>query len=330
MKIGITYDLKETYLKEGYSCEEVAEFESNETIDALEQAILKLGHTPDLIGNAKSLLLQIAGGNKWDLVFNICEGLEGYSREAQVPAILDLYKIPYTFSDPLVLSIALHKEMTKRIMRDLGIPTAPFAVVQSLDDIKAINLNFPLFAKPIAEGTSKGVMESKITSQDQLRKACEQLIVRFKQPVLVEEYLPGREFTVGVLGSGSKARTLGVMEILISNKGDNDFYSYDLKTGPDWAKYFDCRLEEGALADACAEIALKAWRGLGCCDAGRVDLRLGADGTPNFIEVNPLAGLRPGYSDLAVMAGKQGMSYIDLIQAILDSAISRVERKASC
>ena len=157
MRTGITYDLREDYIAEGYNEEEVAEFDRADTIDALEQTLQDLGYLTDRIGNIKSLVKRLAYGDRWDMVFNIAEGIDGLGREAQVPAILDVYNIPYTFSDPLILSLTLHKGMTKHVIRDLGIPTPDFMVVHEENDIDKVSLPFPLFAKPVAEGTSKGI-----------------------------------------------------------------------------------------------------------------------------------------------------------------------------
>ena len=129
MKIGITYDLRDEYLAEGYGEEETAEFDRADTIDAIETALRELGHETDRIGNARELVQRLARGDRWDLVFNICEGLRGAGREAQVPAILDVYEIPYTFADPCVMSVCLDKGVTKSVVRSAGLPTPQFAVV---------------------------------------------------------------------------------------------------------------------------------------------------------------------------------------------------------
>jgi D-alanine-D-alanine ligase len=157
------------YLKEGYSEEETAEFDRPDTVDAIEKAIQNMGHRTDRIGHVRSLVKRLAKGDRWDLVFNIAEGLRGFGREAQVPALLDAYDIAYTFSDPLVMSLTLHKGVTKHIIRDLKIPTADFAVVEHEEDIKKIDMPYPLFAKPVAEGTGKGITpSSKIKNKDEL------------------------------------------------------------------------------------------------------------------------------------------------------------------
>ena len=215
MHIGLTYDLRADYLAAGYSEEETAEFDGAATIDAIDSALREIGHQTDRIGNGRQLVDRLAAGDRWDLVFNIAEGLHGTAREAQVPAILDLYEIPYTFSDPLVLAVCLHKGLTKTVVGQAGVPTTPFAVVKQIEDVEAIDLPFPLFAKPVAEGTGKGITaDSKIKDRDSLRRVCRDLLARCRQPVLVETFLPGREFTVGILGTGDEARVIGSMEII--------------------------------------------------------------------------------------------------------------------
>jgi D-alanine-D-alanine ligase len=228
--VGLTYDLRDDYLKEGYSLEETAEFDKPDTIDAIEKIIRQNGLATDRIGHIKALTSRLASGNRWDIVFNIAEGLHGFGREAQVPALLDAYQIPYTFSDALGQSLTLHKGMTKHIIRDLGIPTPDFAVVSSESDIQRISLPYPLFAKPVAEGTGKGITAlSKIDRLETLRPVCLNLLKHYNQPVLVETYLPGREFTVGIVGTGSDARALGAMEVILNADAEQHAYSYDNK-----------------------------------------------------------------------------------------------------
>jgi len=323
MRIGITYDLRVEYLAAGFSAEEAAEFDREDTIAAIEQALEDLGHEVDRIGNVRNLTSRLVAGDRWDMVFNIAEGLEGFGREAQVPALLDAFHIPYTFSDPLVLSLTLHKAMTKRVVRDLGIPTPDFFVVEQASDLEKANLPLPLFAKPVAEGTSKGITAaSKITSQSKLVSTCMHLLLTYNQPVLVESFLPGREFTVGILGTGDDAAVLGVMEVILREHAEPGVYSFQNK------EQYEELVEYGPATDATAakagEIALAVWRGIGCRDAGRVDIRLDMNGIPNFMEVNPLAGLHPHHSDLCIIARMKGMPYRTLIEAIMRSAMSRV------
>jgi D-alanine-D-alanine ligase len=322
MKIGITYDLRDEYLRAGYSEEETAEFDRADTIDALDNALTSLGYETERIGNVHRLIEKLSQGYRWDMVFNIAEGLKGIGREAQVPVICDMYGIPYTFSDPLVMSLTLHKAMTKRVVRDIGVPTPDFVLIENEKDIESVCLPFPLFAKPVAEGTGKGITAaSKIKTPQELSRLCSELLQTCKQPVLVETYLPGREFTVGILGTGDDARVVGVLEIILLNNAEKDVYSYINKENCEELVLY--QPVDDHLSRACQQIALTVWKGLGCCDAGRVDLRADAKGLPHFIEVNPLAGLHPAHSDLPILCSTVGMSYRELISSIMDSALKR-------
>jgi len=323
LTVGLTYDLRSDYLKEGYSEEETAEFDSEITIESIESTLQKLGYKTERIGNLKALLRNLSEGKKWDLVFNIAEGLHGIGREAQVPAILDAFKIPYVFSDPLVLSLTLHKGLTKRVIRDCNIPTADFVIVEKPEDIESVKLEYPLFAKPVAEGTGKGIdSKSKVYNYNELKEVCIDLLKRFNQPVLVETYLPGREFTVGVVGTGIEARVVGVMEIVITEKAKESTYSYHTKEN--WRGIVEYPMATGDVEKMCSDVALNAWRAIGCRDGGRIDLKMDSTGVPNFIEVNPLAGINPEHSDLPMLAGKKGISFDQLIDTIVKSALKRV------
>ncbi len=323
MKIGLTYDLRDDYLAEGYSEEETAEFDRAETIDAIDRALTELGCRTDRIGHLKSLTGRLAAGDRWDLVFNIAEGLRGFGREAQIPALLDAYDIPYTFSDPLILALTLHKGMTKHVIRDMGIPTPDFAVIESADRIAGVRLPFPLFAKPVAEGTGKGITAaSRIESMPELTRVCGMLLDAFRQPVLVETFLSGREFTVGIIGTGRDAVATDIMEVCLKAEAEPGVYSYVNKENcEDLVEY---RLADDAEAQQARDTALAAWRGLGCRDAGRMDLRSDRSGKPNFMEVNPLAGLHPHHSDLPIIFSLMGKTYLQLIEAIMRSALQRV------
>ncbi len=323
MKIGMTYDLRDDYLAEGYGEEETAEFDHPATIAAIEGALSELGYETDRIGHLRALAKRLVAGERWDLIFNIAEGLRGFGREAQVPALLEAYDIPYTFSDPLVLSLTLHKGLTKRVIRDLGIPTPDFAVIESLEEIAGVRLPFPLFAKPVAEGTGKGVTAaSKIADPRELERVCSELLETFRQPVLVETFLPGREFTVGIIGTGREAFAPGVLEVHFLAKAEKEVYSYINKE--DWHGRIEYRLATDAMAQLAGETALAAWRGLGCRDGGRIDLRADANGIPHFMEVNPLAGLRPDHSDLPILCDLAGMPYRELIAGVMRSALARL------
>jgi D-alanine-D-alanine ligase len=332
MLIGLTYDLRDEYVAAGYGEEETAEFDRAETIDSLVDALRKLGHQTDRIGHARELVSRLADGDRWDLIFNICEGISGVGREGQVPAILDVFGIPYTFADPAVMSVCLHKGLTKIVIRDAGLPTPRFAVV---DNVKSLapksrttaitSLRFPLFVKPIAEGTSKGVTSaSRVHHPQELADVGSALLNRYHQPVLIEEYLPGREFTVGILGTGDKARCVGTLEIILQDQAEPDVYTYVNKERcEELVEYRLVRASQDDQVRRCEEISLAAWRVLGCRDGGRIDLRCDAQGCPQFLEANPLAGMHPSHSDLPMLATAIGMSYVELIDQIVVSAAAR-------
>jgi len=331
MKIGLTYDLRDDYLAEGYSEEETAEFDRPATIEGIEAALLELGYQTDRIGNARRLVERLAQGDRWDLVFNIAEGFHGVTREAQVPAILDVYDIPYTFSDPLVLSLALYKNLTKMVVQQGGIRTPEFALVMTPGEVDAVDLPFPLFAKPVAEGTSKGITAaSKVLDRPALRQVVTDLLEQFRQPVLVETFLPGREFTVGLTGTGAQAEVVGTMEINLLPDAEAEVYSYANKEqSEELVRYLLVRPNHDPLVQRVDEMALAAWRLLGCRDGGRVDIRCDAQGQPHFLEVNPLPGLHPQHSDLPILCGFVGMPYADLIDRIVRSAWRRSGKRAS-
>jgi len=322
MRVGITCDLRQDYLAMGYGEEETAEFDRPDTLLAIEQALGELGYQTDRIGHAQALVKRLAAGDRWDLVFNFAEGLYGYGREALVPALLDAYRIPYTFSDPLVLALCLEKGTTKRVLRDLGLPTADFAVVATEADLERVELPYPLFAKPIAEGTGKGVTTaSRVSSREALGPVCRKLLADFHQPVLVETFLPGREFTVGIVGTGARASAVAVLEIVLLADAEKEVYSYVNKEYCE--RLVEYRPVKDAMAAEASELAVRAWRGLDCRDAGRIDLRADRDGSVKIIEVNPLAGLHPHHSDLPMCCTAAGMSYLELIDRIMREALTR-------
>jgi D-alanine-D-alanine ligase len=320
VRIGFTYDLRDDYLREGYTEEEAAEFDAAETIDAIEAELKSLGHAVERVGGIKSLTTRLAAGERWDLVFNYAEGVFGFAREAQVPALLDAFQIPYTFSDGLVFALTLHKGLTKHVVRDRGIPTPDFAVVSRESDAEHVGLPYPLFVKPVAGGSSVGISAASLVADlPALASTCRRLIEKYHQPALVETFLPGRELTVGVVGTGRHARVLGVMEVIFTPDAEAHGYSYANKKLVR-ARY---QIVDDAAAVEAAGIALRVWTGLGCRDAGRVDCRCDRDGHPQFLEVNPLAGLHPILGDLVILAGLVGVSYGPLIESIVASACER-------
>lgn len=325
MLIGMTYDLRSAYLARGHTEEETAEFDRDDTVDAIDKALRVLGHDTDRIGSIDALVARLAAGDRWDLVFNICEGLHGSARESQVPALLDAFCIPYTFSDPAVLALSLNKAWTKAVLAD-DVPTATYVVVSQAGDLHDVDLPLPVFVKPLMEGTGKGISAaSVIRRRADLDLQCRRLLETWRQPVLVERYLPGREFTVGILGTGEDARVLGTFEIVLLEGAEADVYGYVNKE--DCETRIEYRLvsgeRDGAVRQAEAH-ALTAWRTLGCRDAGRVDLRCDETGLCRVMEVNPLAGMNPVHSDLPMLATAIGMAYDELIASIVASATTRM------
>jgi D-alanine-D-alanine ligase len=323
MRVGLVYDLRAEWLARGYGEEETAEFDRGSTVDALESALAELGHRVERVGGLFELAARLVAGARWDLVFNVAEGMHGFGREAQVPALLDAWRLTYTFADPLCAALTLHKGMAKRVLRDLGIPTAPFALLERAEQARDVELEYPLFAKPVAEGTAKGVQpSSRVTSPAELEARCAELLARFRQPVLVETYLPGREVTVGIVGTGERAEALGTLEVVLRAGAEPHAYTYENKERCE--ELCDFPRVEGPLAKEAEALALAAWTGLGCRDAGRIDLRADAGGRLCVLEANPLPGLHPSHSDLPMLCTAIGMPYTGLIRRIVESARLRI------
>lgn len=323
MKIGLTFDLRKDYLAAGFGEEETAEFDRPDTVDSIEHALHELGHQTERIGHVFALAQRLTSGARWDLVFNIAEGLTGVSREAQVPALLEAFQIPCTFSDPLLAALTLDKALTKRVLRDLGLPTARFAVIDDPAALDSLDLPYPLFVKPLAEGTAKGIDgRSRVESPSALSAVVARVRAEFRQPALVEVYLPGREFTVGIVGTGAQAKAIGTLEIVLLPQAEPHSYTYVNKERcEELCQYLLAPPEWAAQSEA---LALAAWRGLGCRDAGRVDLRVDAYGKLQILELNPLPGLHPEHSDLPILCTVMGVPYTELIREIVASASTRV------
>jgi len=303
--------------------EDTAEFDKESTIDALDETLGKMGFATDRIGSAFQLIDRLASGDKWDLVFNIAEGLYGDGRESVIPAILDQYKIPYVFSGPVILGISLNKYLSRILMDASGIPVSPGMLISKPGDIKKCNLQYPLFIKPVSEGTGKGITEkSLLNSPADLEEMALFLLKRFEQPALVEEYLPGREFTVGVIGTGDEAYAVGGMEIICR---DNLPYSIEFKENyEEFCRYIPI---DNEFLEESKSVALRAWKALGGLDGGRVDVKTDRNGRICFLEVNPLAGLHPIDSDLPILSGFAGIDYQELIERIVKSALKRYNLK---
>ena len=320
MKIGLTYDLRSWYLERGYTMDETAEFDKEETVVALENELIRQGCQTVRIGNIFQLVEKLAAGERWDMVFNIAEGLCGDGRESVVPALLDQYRIPYVFSGPVVMGVSLNKYLTRLIVAAAGVPVCPGIVANSVHDLDDLStLEFPLFVKPVAEGTGKGITtRSLVRDRESLVSLVQELLTNYNQPVLIEEYLPGREFTVGVTGNGADAKVTGGMEVICR---DNLPYSVEVKEN--YENYVTYRVYDEDMRSECDAVALGAWRALGAVDAGRVDMKADRNGRMCFIEANPLAGLNPVHSDLPMLSRLNGMAFSTLMEMIMDSAKKR-------
>ena len=315
------------------SRDEFAEWDSPETIAAVESALKKIGKVVRLEANEE--FPERLRRTRPDIVFNIAEGLNGVNREAHVPAICEFYGVPYSGSDPFTLALCLDKARTKETLNFHRIATAPFTVVHSPADLeKARALPLPLFVKPLHEGSSKGITDKNLCwDYSQLAKQTEFLLENYHQPVLVEQYLPGKEFTCGVLGNGDGATVLPIVGMNFDTlpEGALPIYSFDAKFVWDRPEnpldIFECPAKVSpALRSAIESTVLAAYHALGCRDWARVDVRLDAAGVPNLIEVNPLPGILPKPEDnscLPKAARAAGIGYDELIQSCLRHAAAR-------
>ncbi|MEW6040546.1 MAG: D-alanine--D-alanine ligase [Elusimicrobiota bacterium] len=325
-KIGFTYDAKDDYsVLSGDQSDKYAEFDTEETISEIESALKTSGNEIIKIGNAKNLIKEIVKGNKYDLIFNICEGLNGRNREAQVPAILDLFEIPYTGSDALTMALTLDKTLAKKVIAYHGMKTANFISVESIEDLspKKFNLRFPIIVKPSQEGTSKGLSkESFVCNFTQMKKRVEWVLKRYKQPVLVEEFIIGYEFTVAIVGN-SPPEVLPPVQISINGETDlgENFFTHARVESPE-VKYI-CPAEiDRELDKKIRSHALECYKILGCRDLGRIDIRVDYNNESYFLECNPLPNL--GKIDVFPLVAKTtGRTYEQLIKFILESGIKR-------
>lgn len=328
--VGLVYNLKRVKPRKDGEDDGEAEFDAPETIDAIAGAIESFGHQVVRLEADRSLLNRI-GHAGVDVVFNIAEGVRGRGREALVPAILELLDIPYTGSDPATLALTLDKALAKRLVREAGVRTPDYVVMTSVKQKLPSNMVFPLVVKPVAEGSSKGVLKSSVVRDDaEFRALVTELLARYDQGALVEEFLPGREFTVGILGgSGNKPRVLPAMEIVFHPAaGENPVYTFEHKQEfTSQVTYQVPAHTTPQLADELARTARLAWEALGCRDVSRMDLRLDREGRVSFIECNPLPGLTPDWSDLCLIAKGAGIGYQELIGEILAPALRRLERR---
>jgi D-alanine-D-alanine ligase len=324
VEIGIAYDLVTDFAPtHGEPADRLAEYDSEETVAAIEMALRAAGHRPRRLGGGRHFL-ELMLAQPPDLVFNLAEGRGGRSREAQVPAVCEMLGVPYTHSDPLTMAVTLDKAAAKRLVRAAGVPTPGFDV---LEEPRPVDLEFPVVAKPVHEGSSMGIgAASLVRDAAALGAVAADLVARYRQPVLVEEFCPGAELTVGILGTGACARTLAVMEVAPQRRALDEFlYSGEVKH--DWeveVTYHVPPRVAAEQAERASEVALAAYRALGCRDVARIDLRIDRRGEPSFLEANPLPGLHPVVSDLAMLARPVGVDYEELILRILTCATERL------
>ncbi|MFT4569381.1 MAG: D-alanine-D-alanine ligase [Candidatus Binatia bacterium] len=322
MHLALVYDLREDYEGRDLSEEQLAEFDSSVTVAALAAGLETLGLTVETVGNGRALAARLVEGHRWDLVFSIAEGLFGRSREAQVPSLCELFEQPYVFSDPLTMAATLDKSVAKRLVRDCGVATTPFFVLETEQDAVGLAVPFPAFVKPLSEGTGKGCENASVVrTHEELVASARSLFERFAQPVLVEPYLSGREFTVGIVGNGASARVVGVAEIVLRPGADVGVYS--LRNKEECESLVRYQRADDEEAQAAAEAAMAAYRALGCRDAARLDFRSDDSGQPQFLEANPIAGLHPSHSDLPIIAGLSALTYEGLLGEIVDAARER-------
>jgi D-alanine-D-alanine ligase len=305
-----------------------AEYDTPKTLQAIREAIASYGHEVIDLEATSDLPIQLAS-TPVDVVFNIAEGFKGRNRESQVPALLELLDIPYTGSDPAALSVSLDKALAKRMVRTHGILTPDYLVLHTGRERLPKELGFPLIVKPVAEGTSKGVTKKSVVRDElEMREAAREMISKYRQPALAEEYIQGREFTVGLLGE-RRPRVLPPMEIVFLDPSDpTPIYSFDMKQ--DWhdsIRYeVPAKLGDREL-DRLEKAARECFAALGCRDVARVDFRMDAEGRVYFIESNPLPGLAPGWSDLVLIAQAAGIEYRNLVGEILSFAIRRYQER---
>jgi D-alanine--D-alanine ligase len=319
LRVGFTFNLKR---RDPTTDDADAEFDSPRTIAAITAAIESYGHTVVPLEATATLPRALADAAP-DIVFNIAEGLSGRGREAQVPALCEMLGIPYSGSDATALAVSLDKDLTKKVLRASGIATADWQVLTTGRE-RLQPLGYPVVVKPNAEGTSKGITAaSVVTGEASLRAAVQKLVERYHQPVLVEAYIAGRELTVGILGD-RRPRLLPLMEVVFIGTQRHRVYGFEEKQSFTPRVRSECPARLTPAEQKRVEKAARdTFTALGCRDVARVDLRLGPDGTPYVIEINPLPGLAPEFSDMCAIATAAGMDHRALVGAILAGAIRR-------
>jgi D-alanine-D-alanine ligase len=320
LRIGIAYNLKRNAASELPDGE--AEYDEYGTILAIKDALEEANREVELFEATEEFPLKLAA-HPVDIVFNIAEGSVGRGREAQVPAVCNLLRIPFTGSDETTLCIALDKALTKRILATYHITTPKYQVIRKGTPGLPGKLAYPVIVKPNAEGSSKGISNlSLVSDQKELRRLVAKNMAVYKQDMLVEEYIEGREFTVGIVGNGEDIRVFSPMEILFRDR--NMFYSYEVKKDYKTFVKYECPAKiSGDIRAEIENTAKRVYEILDCKDFARIDFRLSPENRLYFIEINPLPGLAPGYSDFPMNAERNGIDYTSLIRVILNGALKR-------
>jgi D-alanine-D-alanine ligase len=326
MRIGLSFDLKTALT--GYHTVEDAqeEYDSPETVAIISAALESGGHEVVRLGGGEQFLDNIRR-EKVDIVFNIAEGRGAYrSREAQIPAVLEMLDIPYTGSDPQCLSICLDKPVTKKLAAAAGVATPGWRLIKDesgLDSEIWTGLRFPVIVKPACEGSSKGIRLTSVARDvSRAEEEAGRILADYRQPVMVEEFIDGDEITVGLIGN-TPARVLGMMRIVPKNQ--TGYFIYSLEVKRDYVNLVDYECPAQLAPDVLHKLedsSFRAFTALGCRDFARIDYRVGRDGTPYFIEINPLPGLGT-YSDLVIMATMLGWTHEGLVRAVFDAALKR-------
>jgi D-alanine-D-alanine ligase len=328
LRVGFAYNVKRVKPALDGTRDEEAEYDAPATVQAVREAIAAAGHeVVDLEATAD--LPAVIETTRPDLVFNMAEGIKGRNRESQVPALLELLDIPYSGSDPAALNIALDKALAKKIVRQHGILTPDFFTMITGKERVPKDMSFPLIVKPVAEGSSKGVHATSVVENEaELREAAQKMIAKYDQPALVEDYIGGREFTVGMLGE-RRPKVLPPMEVVFLDQAETrPVYSFEFKQ--DWSskiRYDVPASLEPAQQKALERAARECFIALGCRDVARVDFRMDEQGKIYFLECNPLPGLTPGWSDLVLIAKAAGIEYNALISEILSGAVRRYKER---
>ena len=322
-RIGLTYNLKKDYVfKPGDPPDANAEFDHEDTIGVIEDAIRGGGHDVVRLGTARSLLNQVELIKTLDIVFNLAEGDEGRNRESQVPIILEMLRVPCVGADGLTLGLTLDKILTKKILIAEGVPTPRFAELRDASEAWKTPLEYPLIVKPRYEGSSKGLRKaSRVANAQELAEQVGWVTSTYKQPALVEEFIEGQEFTVAIIGN-NPPQVQPITQIQIEGKMDlgDLFYTFEhIRSG---ANYITPAPIDEALRQRLADVALKTYQAVECLDFGRVDIRVDRRGNPYVLEINPLPSLST--EDVFMCVAKAlGITYDEIIRRVLDAALVR-------